>query len=228
MSTPNEVKKNILKDWSAEFPILYTFAQDKLYKIIGPVIVGLELTKLPRSDDYRPHFVCYPLWKGNEKECLEESLILREIVNRRGLQFNIPYLKHENYFVEAAGCVRDQIQISFEKDVSLESMFELIDYQFGHILIKSSPVGQAKLYELKLLAALYVEDFESAIKILNEIEKAGRAWLPNLFEWKYGKFVTWFKTLEERVSNRGEFMRHVQINKQDKKLSKLHISELKI
>ncbi|WPV66707.1 hypothetical protein [Chitinophaga sp. LS1] len=226
MTISNSIKKDILNDWSKEFQGLSPYAQNKLYKVIGPFVTGVEIFKLPRADDYRPYFVCYPLWKSNEKECLEESIILQEIKNKRGLQFNIPYIKHSVFYREAVECAIKQIPISFDRDVSLSNLFDAINNQFSYILIKSSPVQQAKLLEAKIFAALYINDMVSIKKVLEEVNKSFQNWRPDLFEWKFGKPGNWLQGLQKIVNNREGFLKQVKANKQEKKIIKLKSSEL--
>jgi hypothetical protein len=226
MSTPNDIKKNITKNWLVSFPKLSSYSQNKLYKVIGPFVAGIELIKVPFSDDYRPTYSSYPLWKSNEKECMLEPMFLQELINKRGFQFNIPYLKNESFFQEAVECARKQLLISLENDVYLSDLFKLIDNQFSQTLVKASPVGQAKLYEFKLFAALYVGEADLVNKILFKINQTAKNWEPSLFEWKFGKVDNWLKGLHEKISNRENFLNQIELNKQERKISKLINSEL--
>lgn len=226
MSLSNEVKKKILNDWLGAFPQLSSYAQNKLYKVVGPIVAGIEIPKLPRTDEYRPTFACYSLWKSNEKECLEEPIFLLEMNNTRGFQLDISYNKHESIFHEAVACIRKQILIPFDRDVSLKGLFEMINNQFLHMLVKSSPVGQAKLYECKLFSALYVNDTALINKVLNEINQAAKSWQPSLFEWKFGKLDLWLQGLQEKIKHREDFLKQIEGNKQGKKISQLKTSEL--
>jgi hypothetical protein len=105
-------------------------------------------------------------------------------------------------------------------------MFEAIDSQFSYILVKSSPVQQAKLFEAKLFAALYVNDTASIKKALKEVHKSSKNWMPSLFEWKFGKLDDWLQAIQEKISNRERFLKQIEINKQEKKISELKSSEL--
>jgi len=228
MSISNDIKKSIAKDWLNEFSQLSAFAQDKLYKIVGPIIIGIEVFKQPRADDYRPYFVSYPLWKSDLKNCLEEPTIIQEMRNKKGLQFDIPYSKHSNYFLEVVECTKTQVLIPFDEDINIKSLFEMINNQFTYTLVRSSPVQQAELYVFKLFSALYVNN-EFLIKdVLSQIQKAGKNWQPNLFEWKFGAFDKWLQGLENKVNERDDFLNQIDVNKQDKKLQKLKSSELKV
>lgn len=92
------VKKKVIRDWSEEFTELSVFSQNKLYRKVTPFVIGLELLKVPRSDEYRPIFVCHSLWLSDVKRCLDYPVFLQEIENRKRLQCNIPYAKHSVFF----------------------------------------------------------------------------------------------------------------------------------
>ena len=107
-------------------------------------------------------------------------------------------------------------------------MFEIFDKQFSQTLIKSSHVGQAKLLMGKFYGALYLNDKDAIKKVLEELNKTSKSWSPNLFEWKFGKPDAWLQSLQNMIIYRDEFLKQIEINKQDKKITKLQISELTI
>jgi hypothetical protein len=155
MSISREIKNKITQEWQQEFPSLSKFNHSKLYKIYGPVILGIELFKLPRADEYRPYFVSYPLWKPDIHTCFKEELIIKEIKNRKGLQFDIPYIKHDVFFLEAVECTKKQLPISFETNLDVFSLVNLLDSQLTLGLNKNSPVLQAIIHEGRFFSALY-------------------------------------------------------------------------
>ena len=221
-----EMKKRITEEWLSSVPQLSVFAQNKLYRIVGCSIIGVELVKLPKVEDYRPHFVLYPLWKSDLKNCLDNPTILLEVSNKKGLQFSIPYLKHSSYFSEAIECLKKQVPILFIENVPLKSLFDLVDSRFNDILVKSNSAQQAKLFELKFYSALYVGSQSQVQNVLNQIEQSSKSWNMNMFEMWYGKFDVWLQGLREKVSNREDFLKQIEANKQDKKISQLKSSEL--
>lgn len=227
MSVPNSVKKTIAKDWINEFPNLLAYTQNKLYKIVGPYVVGIEIFNLPRAEDYRPYFVVYELWDRTLNECLKYPSVFLEIRAKNGKQFDIPYVQHQIYFREAVECVKEQVLISFNKDVNLMEFNDMIDSQF-HLdyTVKSAHALQAGLYMYKLFAALYVDDHIVIDNVFHEIDQASKTWLPQNFEWRYGKFETWYQNLHKTVNNRSDFLAQVELNKSDEKLRKLNYSEL--
>ncbi|UQA73289.1 hypothetical protein K2F45_15800 [Sphingobacterium siyangense] len=222
----NNIKKEVINNWSDNFLELSVYNQNKLYKVCGAFLLGIEILSLPRTQCYRPIFVCYPLWKTNIKECLIEPIFIQEIYNRRGFQFNIPYEKHLNFFQEAVECTKKQVPILGRNYITVGQLFEIFNKQFTQTLIKSSPVGQAKLFEAKLLAAFYVNDINKVEQVLTEINNVSISWSPNLFEWKFGKLDVWLHNLQGMISNREKFLQQIDANKLDKKIADLHSSEL--
>ena len=84
-----KIKKEIFKAWQNAFPQLTLYSQNNLYKKVGPIIIGIELIRLPRTEEYRPHFVMYPLWKKDILTCLSIPIILKEYKNKKGkLEYN--------------------------------------------------------------------------------------------------------------------------------------------
>ena len=220
-----DIKKRISEEWLNTIPELSIFTQNKFYRIVGCVIIGIELVKLPKTEDYRPHFVLYPLWKSNLKNCLDNPTILLEINNKKGLQFSIPYLKHSDCFNEVIECLKNQVPILFDENVPLKSLFALVDSRFNDILIRTNSAQQAKLFELKFNSALYTGNQSQVQSVLNQIQQASKSWNIQMFELWNGKFDLWLKGLQEKASNRADFIKQIEVIKQDTRISQLKSSE---
>ena len=226
MAIDKEIKKKVTEGWLNSFPQLSAYAQNKLYKVVGSCIIGIELIKLPHSEEYRPHFVIYALWKSDVKKCLDAPFLMKQLYNRKGLQFTIPYEKHTTYFNDAIECFRKQIPVPLKDDVTLKSLFEFVDSLFGDMLVKSNSAEQAKLFELKFYTALYTGDQSQVLNVLNQIKQTSKNWNMQMFEVWYGEFDTWLQGLQEKVNRRDEFVKQIEANKQDKKISQLKSAEL--
>jgi hypothetical protein len=98
MAIDKAIKKKVIEDWQNAFPQLTMYAQDKLYKTVGAIIIGLELIKSPLTDTYSLYFVIYPLWKKDVKTSLDYPIFLKEFKNKKGFQYDIPYEKHNVFF----------------------------------------------------------------------------------------------------------------------------------
>jgi len=221
----NKTKKIVTKEWLRAFPSLRPYAQNKLYKVIGAFICGIELIKLPHIDSYRPHFVIYPIYKKDNKSCLDYPVLMFEFYNSKKLQLNLPYDNVNEKLEDALNIVSNSLQISFEGNVPLGSFYKLIDdIQKTEVTSHSGKI--ASLLELKFFATLHVGSQSQVQSILNQIKQSSKGWNMDMFETWYGKFDLWFSNLEATICNREEFLKQIETNKQDKKIAKLQSSEL--
>jgi hypothetical protein len=222
MSIEVSIKKSVYASWLNHFTDLSAYNKGNFYKVLGPNIIGIELIKLPFSEDYRPHFAIYPLWEKNEKDCLRGPVLLKGIETKRGRQLDIPYSDNEKWKLEAFECVEKQT-LPLDKDVKIDELFALINEQLNFV---SGPAEEAAKYELKLFSAVYVSNWQLTDEILNTLYEIGKNWNPAGFDYYYGPFDRWYKSLEEKVRNRNLFMNQISQNLESTKLSKLKRSQL--
>ncbi|ATL48192.1 hypothetical protein COR50_14045 [Chitinophaga caeni] len=229
MAIDKELKKKVIEDWQNAFPQLTLYAQDKLYKVVGPVIIGLELIKLPRTEEYRPHFVVYSLFgnkMGNDvKACLAGPILLQEYSNKKGFQYDIPYTKHSTFISDVIESVKKQTPLPFDSNISLKKIVSVIDEHSKTPPLSAAPNSylQAALQEAKLKTALFIGVTE-AQSVLEQINK--RNWDTNHFKACGVDVNEWLQSLQTTISNRDEFLKQIEANKQDKKISQLKSSEL--
>jgi hypothetical protein len=220
-----EIKKKIGPDWQSRFPGLGKYSSNKLYKIIGPLVAGIELITIPRMECYRPHIVIYPLW-GNVlgtdvKACMEYPAIMFQLLNKKNLQFDVPFAKHELLIDEAAECLRQSIPFSFESDVKLDDLYELIDKHSRHILIRSDDGKLARMEVIKLFTALYAGNDAYVKKIWDNIHNNASHWNPVRLAFEFGNADSWLVRLQQTQENKQEFIHLIENNKKDKDLAKL-------
>lgn len=221
-----DLKKQVAKDWQCAFPQLTVFAHNNFYKMVGPIIAGLELIKLPRTEEYRPHFVCYPLWKQNLDACFEFPIILKEFYNKKGLQISIPYLKHADNFSDLVIVVKEQMPIPLEGDVSLKRLFYVFDEYAKYSTLGAAPNSylQARLQEAKLEIALILDDEYHVQTVISQIQTMN--WDKAHFSlWKVDLSL-WLQRLSEKINDREKLITKAEQNMQEKKLKNLHRSEL--
>lgn len=220
-------KKEIATIWLDAYPSLYPYAQDKLYMVLGSFVMGIEIIKLPRVDDYRPYFVLYPLYgnlSGNKlKDCMNYPVLLLEFFNKKGLQYSIPYKNSLSLTQEVLKAVAQQLPFKIGGDVKISSIHKLIDVQINSKLVKMQ-LKQPEFFEVKYYSALYVSEAESE-KVLVQIQKDSKSWDMKQFKTYYGDFDKWYDTLAK--TKRDKFIAVIEKNKSDKKLEKLPVSELK-
>ncbi|RNL68609.1 hypothetical protein ED312_23145 [Sinomicrobium pectinilyticum] len=225
-----DIKKQVAEDWQNAFPQLVKYAQNKYYKILGSVIVGIELIKLPKVEEYRPHFVIYSLW-GNKwgkdlKACLSAPIVLKEFFNRKGLQFSISYSKHSADFSEVLRAVQKQLPFSMEGNVSLKKVLSAFDEHSKTPPLSAAPNSylQASLMESKLELAICSGHEKLVQDIFSQIKK--RSWDLDHFALWGIKYEEWLNSVEHKITNNNELLSRLETNKQDKKLEKLQQSEL--
>jgi len=230
MPIDNLTKKTIQNDWLNAFPELSPYSKDKLYKLVGPLIIGIELIKMRSGEDYRPHFVVYSLWGGKMgddiKGCLAGPTILKEFHNKKNLQFTIPYVKHEVYFRDMIESVKHELPVSLEGNLDLNSIIKMFnDYlQTPPLSVGKNSYLQALMQAEKMKTVLYVANEEKAEQILDEIKAVD--WdLTSFGDWNVN-VMDWFKSLDKIIANRDHFIKQVNLNRQDSKISKLNSSEI--
>lgn len=224
MAIDKEIKKKIIGDWQNAFPQLSFYAQNKLYKVVDPIIIGLELIKSPFTDAYSPYFVIYPLWKEGIKATLDYPILLKDFKNKKGFQYDIPYEKHSAFFNDVLDSIKKQSLLPFEGNVASKKLMSVLDEYSKTRPLSAAPNSylQAVLQEAKLKIALSISG-EEAKSVLEQINK--RSWDVNHFK-AFGVDVNeWLQSLKDAITNRDEFLKQTEANKQDKKIAKLHSSE---
>ncbi|RFS26227.1 hypothetical protein DVR12_00095 [Chitinophaga silvatica] len=225
MTISTEIKKAITHDWQNAIPELTEYSQNKLYNVVGPLVIGIELIKLPMSNEYRPHFVIYSLWKQDLNSCLDIPILLKEYHNKNGVQYSIPYENHNIFFNEAVDSVKNQTPLTFEGNISFGKVMSVLDEYSQMRPLSAAPNSfiQATLAEAKLKIALFI-GISEAQNILEKINR--RNWDVNHFKSCGVDVNNWLQSLQSSLSNRGEFLKQIEVNKHNKKISYLNSSEL--
>lgn len=223
-------KKKIAHDWENAFPHLTQFAKDKFYRTIGPLIVGIELIKLPKTEAYRPHFIIYALWGnkgGNDvKACLLGPILIQQFYNKKGLQFDIPYEKHDIHFEEMVGCIKKQLPVKLDCDVSLKEFFYLLDEYSKKppLSASSNSYLQAALKQYKLYSALYAKDTIQANNVFTEAKT--KNWDVKHFILCNVQVEDWINGLKQTMLKPDTLMSIITNNLNDDKIKRLKRSEL--
>ncbi|WP_343701359.1 hypothetical protein [Chitinophaga sp.] len=225
MNIDKSVKKAIDSDWLNEFPQWSSYGVNRYYKIIGPVLAGVELIRLRGGDEYRPHFTIYPLWKKDINDCFNYPIVMYEFHNERNLQFSIKYLRHAVYFEEMVKNVKAQIPGILEGNIQLNAVLNFFD-EYARTPPLSAALNsflQAELKADKLAIALYISQ-EEARKVFFDITQ--QDWDLQHFKACGIDINKWLHELQDRINNREAFLRQIITNTNHKKLVKLKRSEL--
>ncbi len=225
MAIDKEIKKKVIGDWQNAFPQLSFYAQNKLYKIVGPIIIGLEFIKSPFTDTYSPYFVIYPLWEEDIKASLDYPILLKDFKNKKDIQYDIPYEKHSIFFDDVLESIKRHSPLSFDGNISFKKLIAILDEYSKTPPLSAAPSSylQAVLHATKFKIALFIGVVE-AQSVLEQINK--RDWDLNHFKACGVDVNEWLQNLETMLSNRDDFLKQIEANKQDKKIAKLQSSEL--
>jgi hypothetical protein len=225
MAVNKETSNAVNIDWENALPQLTLYAKNKLYKRIGPLIIGIELIRLPMSDAYRPHFVIYPLWKKDVKTGLDYPIILSEYYNKKGLQFSIPYEKHEAFFTGVLEAVKCQSPVSFDEVVDIDDLITVFDAYSKKPPLSAAPNSflQAELQKAKLKVLLYASSTK-AHAFFKDVSK--RNWDFNHFKAFGFEVKQWLQNLSEEIASREQFLKQIETNQLDRKIFQLKSSEL--
>lgn len=225
MAIDKKFKKKLIEDWQNAFPQLTLYSQNKLYKVVGSCIIGIELVKSPHTENYCPYFVIYPIWQKDVKTNLNYPIFLKDFKNKKGFQYDIPYEKHIAFFDDVLESLKKQMPLSFDGNISYKKMVSAIDEYSKIPPLSAAPNSylQAALQEAKLKIALFI-GVKEAQGVLEQINK--RNWDTNHFKACHIDVSKWLQELKESISKREEFLKQIEINKQDKKIQQLKSSEL--
>lgn len=225
MAIDKAIKKRVFEDWQNAFPQLTLYSQNKLYRDIGPCVLGIELIKSPHAESYSPYFVLYPIWKKDIKASLNYPIFLSDFKNKKGYQYDIPYEKHNVFFDEVVNSVKNQTPLPFEGNISLKEIATAIEDSSQKPPLSAAPNSylQAVLQEAKFKTALFISN-EEAQKVFDQINK--RSWDLNHFKACGVNVNEWLQSLQTTITNRDEFLKQIEANWQDKKISQLKSSEL--
>ena len=225
MGIDKAIKRKGIEEWRHAFPQLTLYSQNKLYKVVGSCILGIEFIQSPHIENYTPYFVIYPIWKKDVKASLDYPIFLKDFKNKKGFQYDIPYEKHSIFFDDVLDSVKKQMPLPFYGDISFKKVAIAIDDSS-----KTPPLSaalnsylQAVLQEAKLKIGLYISSEES-LKVFEQINE--RNWDVNHFRACGVDVSKWLQSLQETISNRKDFLNQIEANKQDKKISQLKTSEL--
>jgi hypothetical protein len=204
MAINKEAKNKVIDDWQNAFPQLSLYARDKLYKIAGPIIIGLELIKLPRTPEYRPHFVVYPIWKQDVSTSLDFPIILKEYFDKKGFQYDIPYEKHDAFFNDVLESIDKQTLLLFDGNISFNKISSVIDEYSKTQPLSAAPNSyfQAELLAAKLKIALVIS-IEEAQNILEQVTR--KSWDISHFQACGMDLSKWLQSLQKNISNRDDF-----------------------
>ena len=193
--------RNINKDWENAFPQLKWIDSNKLFEIVGPLLIGIELVKSKFGNQYKPYLIVSSLFgsevasnrAGNQlKNCLNSPDFYYPLV-----QFQIDYNNSSQQMNEIIQDVKRQ-HLPLEQNISLKELLDFIDSNKSHSSIASGGAGaQAYLLELKYLIGVYLGDENLKSNVLKEIELDKKFWNMEHFAMWIGDYNVWISKLKK-------------------------------
>lgn len=216
--------------WLNEFAELTKYSQNKLYKILGPLLIGVELIKLPRVEHYRPHFVIYSLL-GNEgesdlKSCLSYPVMLQQFFDRKKLQLSIPIKQGSVEVPDVIKQVKKSLPIPLDGDVALQTVINKIMEYSNNSTLGLSPNSylQARLYKSLLKIVICCGEANEYKSILSTIN--AKPWKEENFKLWSKNVNSWKESVNSLPNQRNSLLEVLNINLSNSKLSKLNSSNI--
>lgn len=229
MNDLRSIKAKINEEWQLEFPTFNKFSVNKFYRIVGCVVVGIELIVLPGSGDYLPYLTIYGLWPnalGNDvKAWLGAPVLIKQFYNYKGFQFNIPFELDNEMCKEAINVVKSKAAFLLAEVISIETLNDCIDEYAKSPPLDAMPGSflQASLMESKLNIARYVSH-AYAVGVFKELKS--RSWNTAHFKLCGQDVDQWIEKMKNKLADRDLFVDQVKANRLSPGLSKLKFSEL--
>ena len=212
--------ENIVSDWQKQFPILSQYTSSTLYAKADIILIGLRLDKI-MSNTYRLILEILPLWI-QEKRKISIPVFSVELFNKKGGQFFIKYQLHEYLFEAAVECANQQFGLILRENIRANDIFRLVDSFSSTLITKHNPINWHRLFELKLALAFYSGEADLIDTVKAEIENETKYWNEKEFNHMFMKSIEeWKSDLYQKMENRETIMKQVQLNMDDKKISRL-------
>lgn len=200
-------EETILKnEWINRYG-LTAVTQSKYYKIVGCFAIGFNLWKI--RGEIQPHFVIYPLWEENVKECFGFSFLYHCIEDTKGLNYSLSISqmleKKEEIFQNA----ELYLNLDLKKNIHKDSLLKVIDtYSKNRCYVSSA---QSAIIEMKVYMATFLNDESLFEQAITDMEEA-YANFKSIFEEYYGKLDDCKNKLISVFSNRQAVLEKIEEN----------------
>ena len=129
---------------------------------------------------------------------------------------------HEYLFEAAVECVNQQFGLILRENIRANDIFRLVDSFSSTLITKHNPINWHRLFELKLALAFYSGEADLIDTVKAEIENETKYWNEKEFNHMFMKSIEeWKSDLYQKMENRETIMKQVQLNMDDKKISRL-------
>lgn len=216
-------ENEMVRKWLERYEGLKQFKKEKLYCIVGPFAIGLELKKLPRVERYRPHFVVYSLFglpSGTSlKDCFSYPVIMFELFNKKGLQFSLGY---EEEITEVSQALDNFLSFGLGENISVVNLLSWLSEICENPNLKAR-IKLPEIWEVCYYLSMYYSS-DKAITTLAEIKSnADRINKTNVFH-NYGGYSEWLNDMTSL--DRAKMMKILDKNKSNLDIKSLNKFEI--
>lgn len=186
---------------------LTAVTQSKYYKIVGCFAIGFELWKI--RGEIQPHFVIYPLWEENVKECFGFSFLYHCIEDTKGLNYSLPISKMLEKKEEIFHNAELYLNFDLKNNIHKDSLLKVID-TYSKERYSVLP-DQSSIIKMKAHMATFLNDeslFEQAIVDM----EIAYAKYNSFFEKYFGTLDDWKNNLISVFSNRQAMLDKIEEN----------------
>lgn len=142
---------------------------------------------------------------------MEDLTSILVLLNDKGLQFSVPYMKHEQYFKKVLENVKIQMPLLLTGDVNLDSLFQYVDSWFENIVIQVSLISQTRICELEFYAALYAGNKNDTQNVLDVIKGRSKRWNMTVFDTWNINFDLWFENLKNMINQKDDYLQRHKV-----------------
>lgn len=163
-------ESTVLKNEWCKYYDLTPLSPSKFYKIVGCYILGFEIIKIPNRGIAQPHFVVYPLWSNDIKECLKAPYQLYGLKDKRRLQVKLPIAELLEERDNVFGLFDEYIGFDIKTSINSKELLKLIDKCDSGMY--NNPWRLMHLSDAKIYQSAYLGDknmFDRSIEELTEI-----------------------------------------------------------
>jgi hypothetical protein len=204
-------KETILKnEWINHFG-LTAISTYKYYKIVGCFLIGFE--QIRTRGELQPHFMIYPLWGNDIKDCLQGYCLYHCIEDSKGFGYQISASKmlarKDEVFLNA----EKYIGFDLTKDIRKKQMLDIFKKYSEEY--DTNPVRQNTIFVLKTYMATYLNDkplFDEIVTSMKKMEDYARQdpqWFEKVFNKRY---EFWKEDLISIFSNRQIILDKINAN----------------
>ncbi len=204
-------KETILKnEWINHFG-LTAISTYKYYKIVGCFLIGFE--QIRTRGELQPHFMIYPLWGNDIKDCLQGYCLYHCIEDSKGFGYQISASKmlarKDEVFLNA----EKYIGFDLTKDIRKKQMLDIFKKYSEEY--DTNPVRQNTIFVLKTYMATYLNDkplFDEIVTSMKKMEDYARQdpqWFEKVFNKRY---EFWKEDLISIFSNRQVILDKINAN----------------